>query len=86
MLGAMKKIFAAVLALGFMSSAALACPHEGAENKTVKKDEKAQPPKQADAKAPAPKAAPVKPAPAPSKQPATPAPKAGSEAGKVSRN
>ncbi len=75
MLGAMKTILAAVVSIAFLAPAAMACPHDGAETKTVKKDEKAEG-KQAEAK-PAPKA------------PATPkaAPKAAPKAetaGKVS--
>ena len=81
MLGAMKTFLAAVVSIAFLAPAAMACPHDGAETKTVKKDEKGAAPKQADAKpAPrAPNAAPstVKPAP-------KAAPKAPSETGKVS--
>jgi hypothetical protein len=81
MLGRMKTILAAIVSIAFLAPAAMACPHDGAETKTVKKDEKASPPKQADAKpAPAPKATPK---PAPAAAPKAPA-KTPSEQGKVS--
>ena len=80
MLGAMKTLLAAVVSIAFLAPAAMACPNDGAETKTVKKDEKGEP-KQAQAK-PAPKA--------PNAAPSTikPAPKAAPKAptaGKVSQ-
>ena len=65
----MKTVLASIVALGFLSSAALACPHEDAQKQTEKKDTK-----DSTKQAQAPKAAPKAPtAPA---APATPAPKA----------
>lgn len=67
----MKTVLASIVALGFLSSAALACPHEDAQKQTEKKDTKGDSTKQAQAPKATPKA-PATPAPAPAPAPKAP--------------
>jgi hypothetical protein len=62
----MKTILAAIVSLGFVTSVAVACPHE--ENAKVEKKENKDA-KQAEAPKPAPKAPAPAPAPKPAEQP-----------------